>query len=102
MGNDKYTFVVEKKCPVCGETTRIVKTKSRIIVDHTDEDFCVHYQEFNPYYYRIWVCEHCGYAEDESHLKDCMTLLPLYLRAPQAERERAAKLAAQKKEEAHG
>ncbi len=67
MGNDKYTFVVEKKCPVCGETTRIVKTKSRIIVDHTDEDFCVHYQEFNPYYYRIWVCEHCGYAEDESH-----------------------------------
>ena len=31
-----------------------------------------------------------------------MTLLPLYLRAPQAERERAAKLAAQKKEEAHG
>ena len=43
-----------------------------------------------------------AYAEDESHLKDCMTLLPLYLRAPQAERERAAKLAAQKKEEAHG
>ena len=36
------------------------------------------------------------YAEDETNLKDCMTLLPLYLRAPQAERERAAKLAAQK------
>ena len=35
------------------------------------------------------------YAKDESSLKDCMTLLPLYLRAPQAERERAAKLAAQ-------
>ena len=34
--------------------------------------------------------------------QDCMTLLPLYLRAPQAERERAAKLAAQQKEEAHG
>ena len=43
-----------------------------------------------------------AYAEDESNLKDCMTLLPLYLRAPQAERERAAKLAAQQKEEAHG
>ena len=42
------------------------------------------------------------YAEDKSCLKDCMTLLPLYLRAPQAERERAAKLAAQQKEEAHG
>ncbi|MBR5302216.1 MAG: tRNA (adenosine(37)-N6)-threonylcarbamoyltransferase complex dimerization subunit type 1 TsaB [Clostridia bacterium] len=41
------------------------------------------------------------YAEDEENLKDCMTLLPLYLRAPQAERERAAKLAAQK-ENANG
>ena len=36
------------------------------------------------------------YAKDETNLRDCMTLLPLYLRAPQAERERAAKLAAQK------
>ena len=43
-------------------------------------------------------------AQDEAHLQDCMTLLPLYLRAPQAERERAARLAAQagKAEEAHG
>ncbi|MBE5799217.1 MAG: tRNA (adenosine(37)-N6)-threonylcarbamoyltransferase complex dimerization subunit type 1 TsaB [Clostridiales bacterium] len=41
------------------------------------------------------------YAKDEGNLRDCMTLLPLYLRAPQAERERAAKLAAQK-EDAHG
>lgn len=36
------------------------------------------------------------YAKDEGKLQDCMTLLPLYLRAPQAERERAAKLATQK------
>ena len=42
------------------------------------------------------------YAGAGENIKDCMTLLPLYLRAPQAERERAAKLAAQKKEEAHG
>lgn len=41
------------------------------------------------------------YAEKEENLRDCMTLLPLYLRAPQAERERAAKLAAQK-ENANG
>ena len=40
-------------------------------------------------------------AKDEANLKDCMTLLPLYLRAPQAERERAAKMAAQKEAE-HG
>ena len=46
------------------------------------------------------------YAKDENNLRDCVTLLPLYLRAPQAERERAAKLAAQQaegqKENAHG
>ena len=43
-----------------------------------------------------------AYAGEEARMKDCMTLLPLYLRAPQAERERAAKLAAQQKEESHG
>ncbi len=41
------------------------------------------------------------YAQDEARFMDCMTLLPLYLRAPQAERERAAKLAAAR-EDAHG
>ena len=42
------------------------------------------------------------FAQQEENLKDCMTLLPLYLRAPQAERERAAKLAAQVKEGQNG
>ena len=40
-------------------------------------------------------------AKDEENIRDCMTLLPLYLRAPQAEREREAKLA-REKENAHG
>lgn len=61
------TFVVTKTCPVCGETTRIVKTRARLIAVDTDMDFCVHYKDFNPYYYTIWVCEHCGYAADEKH-----------------------------------
>ncbi len=59
------TFVVEKKCPVCGEMTRIVKTRSRLIAAGSDRDFCVHYQDFNPYFYTIWVCEHCGFAAEE-------------------------------------
>ena len=42
------------------------------------------------------------YAQNEENLRDCMTLLPLYLRAPQAERERAAKLAAKEKEGQNG
>ncbi len=61
----EFTFTVEKKCPVCGETTRIVKTKSKLSVERTDEDFCVHYKDFNPYLYKIWFCEKCGYAADE-------------------------------------
>lgn len=61
----QYTFTVEKKCPVCGETTRVVKVKSKLLAERTDEDFCVHYKEFNPYFYKIWFCEHCGFAADE-------------------------------------
>jgi len=60
-----YTFVVEKTCPVCGKSTRIVKVRSRLLATHVDRDFCAHYKDFNPYYYTIWVCEHCGFATDE-------------------------------------
>lgn len=61
----EFTFTVEKTCPVCGESTRVVKTKSKLAVERTDEDFCVHYKDFNPYLYKIWFCEKCGYAADE-------------------------------------
>ena len=62
---DEHTFLVEKPCPVCMKKTRVIKTRSRLLVEKTDEDYCVHYKGFNPYYYKIWVCEHCGYAADE-------------------------------------
>ena len=63
----EYTFVVSKPCPICGESTRVVKLKSRIVAERTDEDFCVHYKDINPYFYHIWFCEHCGFAADEKH-----------------------------------
>lgn len=59
------TFVVEKVCPVCGQTTRVVKLRSRLTALTTDCDFCTHYKDFNPYFYTIWVCEHCAYAAEE-------------------------------------
>ena len=69
-----YTFTVEKDCPICGQSTRVVKTRARLVKERTDEDFCVHYKDFNPYYYRVWICEHCGFAGDEktftSHMPD--------------------------------
>ena len=61
----EFTFVVEKKCPVCEKMTRVTKTKARLITLSTDEDMCVHYKDFNPYFYKIWFCEHCGFAAEE-------------------------------------
>jgi len=62
---EQYTFVLERECPVCGHKTRVVKCKQRLIVESTDSDLCIHYKDFNPYLYRIWACEHCGYAAEE-------------------------------------
>lgn len=59
------TFVVEKICPICEQKMRVVKTRSRIMVLSRDEDACVHYDNFNPYYYTVWICENCGFAADE-------------------------------------
>lgn len=61
-----YTYVTKKKCPVCKEETQVVKMRSRLLVEKTDEDFCVHYKDANPYLYKIWICEHCGFAGDEN------------------------------------
>ena len=62
---EKYTFILERQCPVCEKMTHVVKCKSRLIAETTDIDLCVHYKDFNPYLYRVWACEHCGYAADE-------------------------------------
>ena len=68
----EFTFTVQKKCPICEEMSRVVKLKARLIALKTDEDMCVHYKGINPYYYKIWFCEHCGFAAEEkvflSHL----------------------------------
>ena len=66
MAEIKKTFVVEKICPVCEKEFRVVKTRSRLMVTKRDDDGCTHYESFNPYYYTIWVCEHCGFAADET------------------------------------
>lgn len=65
MAEIEKTFIVEKTCPVCEKTFRVVKTRSRLMVTKRDEDACTHYKDFNPYYYTVWVCEHCGFAADE-------------------------------------
>ena len=63
----EFTFVVEKTCPICGEKSREVKVKARLLSTGADPDFCTRYKGINPYFYKIWICEHCGFATDEKH-----------------------------------
>ena len=63
---DKFTLVLERPCPVCENLTRVVKTKTRQVVDTRDVDLCIHYKNFNPYLYYVWACENCGYAAEET------------------------------------
>lgn len=70
----EFTFLVEKCCPVCGRSTRVVKVKSRLVATQVDNDYCCHYRDFNPYLYHIWVCEHCSFAADE---KVFLTSMPM-------------------------
>lgn len=66
----KFTYISEKTCPICESKTRIVQCKSRLVADTLDLDFCMHYKNFNPYLYTIWVCEMCGYAAEETRFQD--------------------------------
>ncbi|MBR5914465.1 MAG: DUF2225 domain-containing protein [Selenomonadaceae bacterium] len=65
-----FTYIAEKVCPICEEKTRIVQCKARLVADTRDVDFCMHYKDFNPYLYTIWVCEKCGYAAEDNRFLD--------------------------------
>lgn len=82
------TFIVKRNCPVCEKETRIIKTRSRINVLDRDEDGYIHYENFNPYYYTIWVCEHCGYAADEATFEAKMPERHLKILRPALEAEK--------------
>ena len=65
-----YTYVSEEECPTCCYPMDVTKLRSRLITINQDSDFCSYYKDFNPYYYTIWVCPHCGYAADSVHFKE--------------------------------
>lgn len=68
----KYTLVLEKNCPVCGRITKVTTTKTRLIAEISDADLCVHYKNFNPYLYGVYVCENCGYAASQTRFLERM------------------------------
>ncbi|WP_010294327.1 DUF2225 domain-containing protein [Clostridium senegalense] len=50
-------------CPVCENTFKQLALKSnsyRMI--SKDSDFFIRYDLINPYFYDVYVCEHCGYS----------------------------------------
>ncbi len=73
--SSEFTFIVEKICPACGRSTRVVKVKSRLAGGEIDSDYCCHYRDFNPYLYHIWVCEYCGFAADEKVFLSAMPMV---------------------------
>jgi len=51
------------KCPVCGNSFDATKIKAKTAkVVSRDSDFCVYYEDINPIFYDVYVCEFCGYA----------------------------------------
>ena len=68
----KYTLVLEKNCPVCGRITKVTTTKTRLVAEISDADLCVHYKDFNPYLYGVYVCENCGYAASQTRFLERM------------------------------
>lgn len=62
----EYTYVSQKKCPICQNEFEATQVKSRVPMRVQDTDFCTHFKDFNPYFYSVWVCNHCGYAGADS------------------------------------
>lgn len=60
-------YTVDKQCPICNSQVTVTRVRNRLSMVQRDSDFCVHYQEVNPYYYGIWVCSHCGYAAQDAY-----------------------------------
>lgn len=63
-------FTAEKECPICERKFKVTKLRSRLVKIRQDIDLCMYYEDINPYYYTIWVCPHCGYANDEKNFSN--------------------------------
>lgn len=57
-------YISQVVCPICEKTFSAIRIKtSGYKLDHTDEDFCMHYVDLNPLIYEVWICNHCGHAD---------------------------------------
>lgn len=61
------TYTRTITCPVCDSEFKAISLKSSAYkLIKKDSDFFAHYELINPYFYDVWVCNHCGYSSLKS------------------------------------
>ncbi|TVX87083.1 DUF2225 domain-containing protein [Paenibacillus agilis] len=65
-------YQIDVRCPQCDIPYRTSRVRSRFKhAKQVDSDFCQHYtnERYNPDYYVVYVCSHCGCATTENSKK---------------------------------
>lgn len=59
----QFLMMSKVNCPVCEDTFETLKIRTTLLKQKAEnKDFRIIYDGFEPYWYRIWVCPHCTYA----------------------------------------
>jgi len=65
--NSQIFYEQSRTCPICEMKFSVTKVRnSQCPVTKRDTDFCIYYEDVDPYLYNVWVCPYCGYAAPES------------------------------------
>lgn len=60
---DFYLYDKKVVCPLCKSTINVKAVRnSRLRLVKRDTDSMPVYQDINPLFYDVWLCNHCGYA----------------------------------------
>jgi|GEM_PF-53303 Uncharacterized protein conserved in bacteria len=60
---DNFVYKKTISCPVCSNSFEIQVIRfTKLPLDKTDPDFRQHYVGFEPLWYAVQICPHCGYA----------------------------------------
>lgn len=64
-------YLETERCALCGQSFPVARVRmSQLEVVRRDTDLYVEYRGFNPYYYSVVVCPHCGYAALDSQFHE--------------------------------
>lgn len=64
-------YLETERCELCGQSFPATRVRmSHLEAVRRDTDLYVEYRGFNPYYYSVVVCPHCGYAALDSQFHE--------------------------------